>query len=252
MSAPLVEFVGLPGAGKTHYAKRLSKLVGWSMKYRAIAREPLNQLANSHLRHLLSSDGKVLKAARLYDSWAYDVIKRSAAYQDRLVPVTRALAGWCLADGADIRQMSLIARSLERDLVLSWAAEEAKLAIVNDDGVLQRLVSICGLRGGDPKGEAAHALSDTIIGSLPAGVRPVVVTVPVDEAIRRVRARPSGVPELLGEDTFRLRMENAAAFVALVEQRMAARGLSVLRLDGTRPSEENLGTLTDRWGKDSA
>lgn len=242
-----LELVGLPGAGKSSLARQLLRRIDAYDKYGAIASRHLRTECNPRLRRLFALRRLVGKQARLYDAWAFDVLEARSDISQRVVAVSSALYRTCDHASDQAKQhVPLLQRALERDVAVAWLAHEKSVPVVNDDGILQRLVSLCGLRRTGGSAGGVQGFVDAAISALPPGTAVAVVQADPREALARCRERRSGLPVLLRslEGDLEERFDSAAAFVDRLTGCLD--GAGVVRKVVDRVGEDGVSAL-QRW-----
>jgi len=144
----VIEFFGLPGAGKTYYCELISKQMKLKSKNKIFISRNFND-KYLWLKFLLSRSIRLKKYFRLYDGITYNAIQANESILNELRPFYRNYSNIFCGQVNDINQFPLIMRSLERDLFLSCWLNDSNHTAINDDGVMQRLFSIFGIRDSD-------------------------------------------------------------------------------------------------------
>lgn len=240
-----VEIFGLPGAGKTTIGRALSTFTGMPQKYNVIRELSRIDGTRAPLRMLLRLPHKLVDATRGYDGWAYESIARSGELQLRMAPLARSIGNWAREPTSDVGQLALIQRSLERDFILSLQAHKHRLSLVNDDGIVQRIISLAGLRSTHCLGRASQQLVETLVSALPKTSVIVAVEIDPETAYRRAEMRRSGKPRLINLEQWSRGCANFAGVLKQVEISAGNANLALHRVSGLDAPEESANRIAE-------
>lgn len=145
----MIEFFGLPGAGKTFYANSFCKHFEIDSKYSSITKSSFPLLEKSLLFTYFLNSQFSKKRIRLYDKLSKQIYKNNENIQSEMQNYYFAKSLLSKEINFIQKPYSIILSSLERDLTYSLYAKFNYIKYINDDGPLQRLISIYGLRNND-------------------------------------------------------------------------------------------------------
>lgn len=204
----LVEFFGVPGAGKSTLVRAVSTR------------------ANLFTRHQLSAEWRLLPK------------RNQAAY------IARALArGSCIAAAARLAiacrirsraSIALLARVIAKN---EWFRAQKRLVLL-DQGFLQDLWSIMDMAGST---EPEPAKLSAFVRAIYSGIEVQIIFIEAEPAIafERIKGRVDGNSrlDLMNDAELRNSLERAAQLPHRIVAGAAAAGLPVVRLDGSAPIE---------------
>jgi len=243
----IIEFVGLPGSGKTTLARSASRQLKIPLKYNLMAGHEFSSLINCKLRFLLKFHRFFGKKVGIYDTWAFDVLQSNQLIQSFLAPVTKALSTYASnLNEKNLLHFPFIKRSLERDFVFSWVAHNNKKNAINDDGVFQRILSLnWGARGDGVPLEDYDKLISVIVKSLPSEIVVIFVDLDSNQAISRCQTRPNGLPKLLRSDdrNIQLDFENSNQFIVNLKNILAINNVRTISIKGDNLIQDNVSII---------
>lgn len=196
-SPVIYELIGLPGSGKTYLSKKLVQKSSFYGKYQAMSGAMSKQNVNLQLKFLLNFHLFFGKPARLYDAWAYEILKNDEELNKKLFAFLKPYFNFMINEAGDKKNLLLLNRALERDFIFNKKVVDLKLPTINDDGILQRLVSIFGLRNNDWNTNLAQEFQLNVIRSLPSNLKVIFTDSNPKEALKRMQLRKTGYPELI-------------------------------------------------------
>ncbi len=241
-----IEFIGLPGSGKTTLARMLSGKIGIPLKYDRIAQWSFCSDVSKRLRVALQAHKILGKSARLYDAWAYERLKDSVFLREKLSLLEKEIFNaYAEESPSTFEQLPLLQRSLERDFVFMWDTFQKKVSYINDDGAVQRMLSMRGLRGPAVTTPSTISLTEHFLSSVPNSCVIVSVGIHPATALQRCIGERGGVPELLQttrQDALHM-FERGAEYVTLLEEVSEKKGVRLVRLDGENNTAISLAIL---------
>lgn len=159
----IIEFFGPPGSGKSFYSSLLSPKLNIDQKYTAMRKTAKAEIYSYFFCNLILQSKKITKNLRIYDSISYELCNRNSQLSNKLTKLHVATSVMYQSKLFDKGIYSLILRALERDLVYSLYSIAEQKSFINDDGILQRLISIFGIRGVDWMSDESEFFINTII-----------------------------------------------------------------------------------------
>lgn len=171
----IIELFGPPGSGKSFYSLMVTSHLNIDDKYTAMRKTAKAEIYSNFFSRVLLHSKKYSKKIRIYDSISYELCNRDSGLSNKITKLHVATSAMYQSRLFDKGVYSLILRSLERDLVYSLYSIAEQKSFINDDGILQRLISIFGLRGVDWMSEKSEFFIDTVISFISRDFKLVLV-----------------------------------------------------------------------------
>lgn len=226
------ELLGLPGAGKTYFARRVHGPFAWS-KLDVASHIAKNSLQERFLgvalssRHLNANFGLVRHA--ICELAKVDVSLRDQANESLHRIVSNQLMVPFLT--IDLHEMM---DSLYREMLMGLYCEREGLPMINDDGGVQRILSIIGLRHPKSSAQYKKEACSAIAKELTYVKKANILFVEPRLAHERCLSRPSGVPRLMGHlsaNEINERFESATVVLDLIGETLTDNGVTVTYWD---------------------
>lgn len=227
-----LHFIGLPGSGKTSIGKRVGEQLGVAHKYDLISAGDLSFGLSKDIRLALRYGMRLKKSFRLYDAWAYHIWLKYPKYGEEAAGLYKSFFKHCIAGPDGEHALPALMKSLERDLTFTAVACDYGSSYYDDDGLLQRLVSLFGLRNWQ---DLDNVFTDNIIKKVQNGGKVVFVNASVQDCLARLSSRKSGVPRLLREyDDIEERLSSAEKYLHCLKKRLLINELEVIEINSSK------------------
>ena len=252
---PVIEFLGLPASGKTSLARLLCKtedLLHRDDAWRSQMQQPYPPgawpLLYTRLIQRICRQKSSLTKRELEFVHANRLLEADNRLRDACYPLICHVAGLLNPERSQDSATIILLQSIIKERVLTAVTDLNQLFYVNDDGLIQRCLSLVGLRTVSLRGEILeHFIHEYLMNV--GGVSGIIsVDSDIELSIERCRLRPHGRPKLFQSDdlpAFRDRLLRAQAVVQQILNCADQIGIPVLRVDGREPLERTVELCRD-------
>lgn len=224
-------FFGLPGAGKTSISRLVSSEIGVRHKYDLISDGSLSCGVNFQIKIGLKYFSLLNKKLRLYDAWSYHVMCCEPKLGSQAADLYKLFYSHIDISSADKQDVPIILSSLVRDMIFMQRVKEYRTPYYDDDGVLQRLLSLFALREFE---DSSGVFANTVISTIPEGACVVFVKATARDCVSRLMKRKSGIPALLRKyDDIEGRLGRAMQYASDLNQRLKSNQFRVIEIDSS-------------------
>lgn len=236
----IIEFFGVPGAGKSFYSNLLRGI--YPLKYDLVLKKEFSNLKFRKLKRIFSKFPQLSKSLRLYDAVSYEVLNKNSEYQRDILKLNQEFFRTLDIEKEIITDLPLILRSLERDIVFSKHVKKLGLSMNNDDGIVQRLISIYGLREHtlDLKSETFINL---ILNFFEKDFKFVYLDSKSEIGINKLRTNRDAYSLNFNSSDFTQIITNTISFANYFYTRLVSNNIPVLKINNQDKVEDNLQSI---------
>lgn len=238
----IIEFFGAPGSGKSFYSSLVSSKANINLKYKAMSKMAELEIYTSLIPRIMLKSHKLNKIFRIYDSISYEIASRDKKLRDKLLPFYFAVASMYNYVDFDKSIFSLILRSLERDLVFSIYCKDMKQSFINDDGILQRLISIFAMRDVDWTTESSKLFISTIFSYISQDFRLILFEGQFEDFNCKIESR-NKLRDLELQDDIKIMYNRTLEFIDFLANELEKNNISLQRIKRIDEIDENLSLI---------
>lgn len=173
---------------------------------------------------------------------SYEVLNKNTEYQRDLLQLNQEFFKTLDIEKEIITDLPLIMRSLERDIVFSKHVKKLGLSMINDDGIVQRLISIYGLRE-HTLDSNSQTFINLILKFFEKDFKFVYLESKNEIAINKLKIKRDGYSLNFNSTDFTQIITNTTSFANYFYTRLVSSNIPVLKINNQDKIEDNLESI---------